>query len=110
VFQSQPGPLLSANDNIFFAPNLGRPFVGVPFQTVNILDPGARYGDRQNWTDFRISKILRFGRARANINFDIYNIFNNDPILTENAAFAVWRQPFTVLQSRFVKIGAQLDF
>jgi hypothetical protein len=110
VFQSQPGPLLSANDNIFFAPNLGRPFVGVPFQAVNILEPGSKYGDRQSWTDFRISKILRYGRARANINFDIYNIFNNDPVLTENAAFAVWRQPFTVLQSRFFKIGAQIDF
>ena len=65
IFQSKPGALLSANYAVpaaTVAQSLGRPPSGnVTNVTVNLLEPGSRYGDRINQLDFRFAKILRFG-------------------------------------------------
>ena len=55
--------------------------------TVNLIEPGTLYGDRVNEIDFRFAKILRFGRTRTNVGFDIYNILNSAPVLTYNQTF-----------------------
>ena len=77
------------------------------------------YGDRVNELDFRIAKVLRFGRTRTNVGFDIYNVLNANPVLTYNNSFAPitptnpnaqWLVPTSVLQSRFVKFSASIDF
>jgi len=56
---------------------------------------------------------------RANVGFDIYNIFNRAAVLTYNQTFVLptaanpngsWLTPTSVLQPRFFKISAQLDF
>jgi carboxypeptidase family protein len=109
TYQSAPGPLVSANYFVFSG-QAGVPLPGIPFQTVNILEPGAKYGDRLNQVDLRFAKIVRIGRTRTNINFDLYNLFSADPILKEEPTYSIWRTPLNVLQSRFVKIGAQFDF
>ena len=68
---------------------LGRPFANnAPNVTVNLIEPGTLYGDRVNEIDFRFAKILRFGRTRTNVGFDVYNITNSAPILTYNQTFA----------------------
>ena len=70
VMQSKPGALLAANyafPAAQVAAALGRPVAGNPQNvTVNILEPGSRYGDRVNQLDFRAAKILRFGGAAFN--------------------------------------------
>ena len=111
TFQSIPGPLLAANYNAspFAVPSNG-PFTEGPFRTIQILEPGAIYGDRLNQVDLRVGKVLRFGGTRSLVNLDMYNIFNADPTTAYNASFAVWQQPLTVLQARFFKISAQFDF
>jgi hypothetical protein len=75
------------------------------------------FGPSLNQLDVRFAKIIRFGAARATINFDIYNAFNANTILTYNNAFAIsptgavnWQQPTQILQARFFKIGGQFDF
>jgi hypothetical protein len=82
--------------------------------TVNLIEPGTLYGDRVNEIDVRVAKILRFGRTRTNVGFDIYNVTNAAPILTYNQAFSPttnsWLTPNSVLQPRFVKFSAQIDF
>jgi hypothetical protein len=45
------------------------------------------YGDRVNDVDVRFGKILRFGRTRANIGVDIYNLLNSEAILSYNQSF-----------------------
>ena len=55
--------------------------------TVNLIEPGTLYGDRVNQIDLRFAKILRFGRTRTNVGFDIYNVMNAAPVLTYNQAF-----------------------
>jgi hypothetical protein len=94
---------------------MGRaPSNGVTNITVNIVEPGTMYGDRVNEFDIRLAKILRFGRTRTNVGFDLYNLLNSSPILSYNQAFSpattTWLSPTGVLQPRFWKFSVQVDF
>jgi hypothetical protein len=113
-FQSIPGPMVHANfiaTNAAVAPSLGRPLSGgVANVTVNVVAPGAMYGERLNQLDLRFSKIVRMGNRRATIGLDVYNALNGDTVLTQNNNFAAWQRPLTIIQSRFAKISAQFDF
>jgi len=125
VFQSKPGALLAAN---WAAPatagsalvqSLGRLPTGTPANiTINLLAPGERYGDRVNQLDFRVAKILKFGRTRTMAGIDLYNALNSNAILTYNNAFVPatatsagsWLQPVTILTGRLVKFSAEITF
>ena len=87
-----------------------------PAAKASWFTPGPGFGHE---LDFRIAKVLRFGRTRSNIGFDIYNVLNANPVLTYNQAFTPisaanpngqWLVPTSVLQSRFVKFSASVDF
>ena len=121
TMRSDKGQELAAN---WVAPNsatvgLDRPFAGIAGQTitVNLIEPGTLYGDRINQIDLRVAKNVRLGRVRTNIGVDVYNIANSASVLTYNQAFSAsttpataWLRPNSVLQSRFAKISAQIDF
>jgi hypothetical protein len=118
TLRSDPGGQLAAN---WTAPNsatvgLNRPFAGLGSQTitVNLIEPGTLYGERVNQIDMRFAKILRFGRTRTTVGFDVYNLVNSDAVLTYNQTFSptttTWLRPNSVLQARFVKFSAQVDF
>ena len=71
------------------------------------------YGDRLNQLDFRVAKILRFGRTRTTVGVDLYNALNSSAILTYNNAFVPggpWLQPNSVLTGRLARISAEFDF
>jgi hypothetical protein len=117
VFQSKPGALLAANWAVpasTVTAALGHaPAGNVPNVTVNILAPGEMYGDRINQLDFRVGKILRFGKTRTLVSADLYNSLNSSAVLTYNNAFVpngTWLQPQTVLTGRLIKIAAELTF
>jgi hypothetical protein len=117
VFQSKPGALLAANYAVpssVITAALGRTPAGNPANvTINVLTPGALYGDRINQLDFRVAKILRFGRTRTMVGVDLYNALNSSAILTYNSAFApggAWNTPVTVLTARLAKISAEITF
>jgi hypothetical protein len=118
TLRSDQGQELAAN---WTAPNsatvgLNRPFAGIGSQTitVNLIEPGTLYGDRVTQIDMRFAKILRFGRTRTTVGFDVYNITNAAAVLTYNQTFvpttSTWLRPNSVLQPRFVKFSAQVDF
>jgi hypothetical protein len=49
------------------------------------------------------------------VNFDLYNLLNANPVISENATYGAWRPGVGraangVLQARFFKIGAQFDW
>ena len=89
---------------------------GVTSETVNILLPGAIYGDRVNNIDMRIAKVLRFGGTRANVGVDFYNLTNANTGTTFEASYdpatngTRWMRPTAVLQPRFVRFNVQFDF
>jgi hypothetical protein len=113
TFQSIPGPQVQAAVVYTSAQvqgSLGRPLAGAATAQVNVIAPGEEYGDRLNQLDLRIGKLLRFGRSKTALNVDIYNIFNNNAALTENASFGAFRQPLLVLNPRLVKFSVNFDF
>jgi hypothetical protein len=117
TFRSDPGLPLAANwaaSNQFVQPALGRPISGgLPTLTINLVAPGDVWGDRVNELDLRIAKILRFGRTRTNVGFDLYNVLNSSAVLSYNQNFVPnvsWLRPTLLLTSRFAKISATIDF
>jgi len=89
---------------------------GLATQDVNILMPGAVYGDRVNSVDMRFAKVFRFGSNRANVGMDLYNLFNANTPTTYETVFdpatngARWMQPTAVLSPRFLRFNVQFDF
>jgi hypothetical protein len=114
ALQSVPGPQVFGNyvaTNAVVAPSLGRPLAGNAANvTVNLLEPGALYGDRRNQLDLRIGKVLRFGGTQLKLNLDLNNLFNANAVLAENPSYAVFRQPAAILPARVVRLGTQIDF
>jgi hypothetical protein len=120
--RSDQGAQLAANwaaTNQFISPSLGRNLSNnAPSATVNLITPGTLYGDRVNELDLRLAKNIRFRSVRTNVGVDIYNVFNSAPVLTYNQAFVPvsatsagsWLTPTGVLQARFFKVSAQIDF
>ena len=89
---------------------------GLAFQTVNLLPLGHQYPDRLNSLDVRAGKILKFGRTRANIAIDFYNLFNSNAGTAYNQTYdpvtngATWLTPSTVLNPRFARFNVTVDF
>jgi hypothetical protein len=117
TFRSDQGQRLEANRGYAtaeVAQTLGRPLSGsAPNATVNLVEPGSMYGDRLNVLDMRFAKILRFGGTRTNVGFDVYNILNRNPVITNNFAFVpggTWLRPDAILSARFVRFSATIDF
>ena len=95
----------------------GRPLApGLATQDVDLLLPGAIYGDRINVVDMRLAKVLRFGRYRANVGMDVYNLLNANTPTTYESVYdpatngARWMQPTAVLLARFMRFNVQVDF
>jgi hypothetical protein len=119
LFISRPGPVVSANrvvPNAEIAPSLGRNLANnAPNATINMVYPGTLFGDRRNQLDLRFTKPLRVGVTRLGVNFELYNAFNTNAVLTENATYSNatvsgWRVPTSIVPPRFVKFSVQMDF
>jgi hypothetical protein len=113
------GPSLRANwavTNAVINPFIGSNWTGAASRVVALIREGADYGPYNlNQVDLRASKRFTAGRTRMRVDFDLYNLFNSNWPYTLNATFATtatsaWLRPTNVLQSRFFKIGAQIDF
>ena len=120
TFQSSPGSALAANVAFTNAQIIWGP--GVPAGRVlsnqaanvmvNVLGPDQLFGERVNQMDFRVGKILRFGRQRMNLSLDMFNLLNPDTILGYNQTYTTtgWLTPTQVITARTVKITGQFDF
>jgi len=118
TFQSNPGAELSATYAVSSAEaarTLGRPLSNnATSVNVNLIAPRTLYGDRINQLDFRIAKLLKFGRTRTNVGVDLYNALNSNAVQTYNATFVAgsgtWPTPTLIMPARFIKLSAQVDF
>jgi hypothetical protein len=95
----------------------GRPLAtGLATQDVDLVLPGAVYGDRINVVDMRFAKVLRFGRYKANVGMDVYNLLNSNTPTTYETVYdpdptrQKWMQPTAVLLARFMRFNVQVDF
>jgi hypothetical protein len=115
TIQSLPGPSLAANlvvPSAVVAQTLGRPLAGgANSVTVNLIAPQTLFGDRINQVDFRVAKLLRFGRSRAQVGIDIYNVMNSNVALGYLQTFGpTWLRPTSVMDARFARVSGQIDF
>jgi hypothetical protein len=89
---------------------------GLAQQSVELLAPGAIYGERINVTDLRVAKVFRFGRKRMNVGLDLYNLSNANPPTAYEPVFDVatngarWLQPTAVLNPRATRFNMQFEF
>jgi hypothetical protein len=100
---------------------LGRPVAGgVPLTTLDMVRLGDVYPDRLNTVDMRVAKVLRFGRFRANVGFDLYNLFNANTGVFTNATTgfnpnwgtdgSTYLRPNAILNPRYARFNATVDF
>ena len=93
---------------------LGRPAaVAGTTVPIDLVAPGEVWGDRINEIDLRFAKVLRFGRTKTHVGFDVFNILNSNAVLTYNQTYnptGAWLAPQSVMTPRFVKLSAQIDF
>jgi hypothetical protein len=129
VLQNLPGQQVLAQWNItqaeVAAGTLGRAMSGGAntSRVVPLIEPGTMFTPRRTQIDLRLSKAMRFnGNRRIQIMADIFNLTNSNAAVgaTSNAGEppaalittfgSAWLRPLNVLQARYVKFGAQLNF
>ena len=113
TYQNLPGPNILANatyTSAQIASSLGRQLSSASTATINIVAPGAVYGDRMNELDLRLSKILAFRKTRTTISLDLYNALNNSVVTSLSNNYANWQQPQGILPARLAEISARFDF
>src|SRR5205823_5479387 len=117
TWSSIPGNDLAANYNVTSAiANVGPQPLGRNLSsgnvTVNLIAPATLYAPRRTNLDFRVAKILRYGRTRTQVGVDIYNATNTDVVTTFNQTFTStsWLTPQTIQPARYIKISGQFDF
>jgi Carboxypeptidase regulatory-like domain len=130
VVQNLPGQMILAQWNITqtdVAANgsLGRALSGGAntSRVVPLIQPGTDYTPRRTQVDFRFAKNFNFsGSRRVQVMADLFNAFNSnaavgatsnagEPPAAINTTFGPsWLKPLNILQARYVKLGAQLQF
>jgi hypothetical protein len=78
--------------------------------TVSLIPQQTTYYDRLNQLDLRLGKILQYGRTRANLSLDLYNLFNKGTISAASATYATWLAPTSVISPRLMKVSLTFDF
>jgi hypothetical protein len=116
ALQSVPGPQITASyaaTNAQIATSLGRNLSAGPAATVlvDLIPPGTLYGSRINELDLNLKKNFQVNRFRFSPGVDVFNILNRSDVIALNTRFGPsWQQPTNILQGRWIKFGAQLDF
>jgi hypothetical protein len=117
-FQSVRGPEITAawtsvnfNNTLRFPDSTRTSLGNTPSITVQLIEPGTLYDDRLYQLDLRTSRVFGRGTSRVRVMVDLYNAFNNNPILQRNNTLGgAFGRPVNILEGRLFKIGAQLDF
>jgi hypothetical protein len=87
---------------------------------VPLIAPGTDFEPRRTQLDLRFSKNIGLPRKlKSNFFLDIYNVTNNNAVVTLNTAYdssqsskpgGTWLKPTKVLDARLVEIGGRIDF
>jgi len=122
TLQTVPGPTITASSTYTsaqIAPSLGRPLSSGTTATIPLIAPGILYSDRLNQLDLRFSKVFRFNTRRIQAMIDLYNVTNNNTVLTQSSTYgttagptagAAWLVPQVIMPGRVVKFGTQINF
>ena len=114
TLQSIPGPERGAivtYSSAAVAASLGRPLSGAGTIDINIVEPGAEFGDRLNQVDIRLSKVFNLGESRFQIMFDVYNLLNENSVTEEDLNYGPnYLTPTAIMPGRLAKFAFQYYF
>jgi hypothetical protein len=101
-----------AYSNGEIAQNLGRNLSGnAQSSVVQMIPAGSVFGDRLYQVDWRLTRTFRWNGGRLQPQFDVYNLTNNNAVVTLNNTYgALWQQPIQILPGRLIKFGLQVTF
>jgi len=82
-----------------------------PNAQYNLLLPGQMYTPRLTYFDVRVAKVLRFGRSRTQVGFDLYNLFNSNTATAQNTNYGATFLATTAIQdARLARFNITMDF
>jgi Carboxypeptidase regulatory-like domain len=82
----------------------------------NLLLPGQMYTPRLTYVDLRLAKVLRFGRTRTQVGFDLYNLFNTNTATALNTNYtppsptSVFLNTTAIQDARLARFNITMDF
>jgi hypothetical protein len=80
-------------------------------KTIALIRPFSEFENRLTKFDIRVAKSVQAGRVRIQPRLDLYNVFNANTVTSINTTFgAAFKRPLSILDGRFLKVGAQVDF
>jgi hypothetical protein len=97
-------------------------FSGDPSITLQLASPGTRYEPHYTQLDFGVRRTFKIWRSTVQAQLDLFNATNANAILSEGTALTTLAgpflspdpkaggTPFTILQPRLIRIGAQVKF
>jgi hypothetical protein len=94
---------------------LGRPQSNANAQ-YNLLLPGQMYTPRLTYFDLRLAKVLRFGRTRTQVGFDLYNLFNTNTATALNTNYTLpgptsqFLNTTAIQDARLARFNVTMDF
>jgi hypothetical protein len=90
---------------------LGRPLTSTGAPTVNLIAPGALYGDRIRQLDLAVKKVIPIIGRKLTVGLDLYNLLNNNVTLGFNGTFvpnvAGWQSPTSYMNPRVFRLNAE---
>ena len=116
VVQSLPGIPITASyvaTNADVRPTLGRALSGnrTTVTLTNVIPPQTLFEERLLQVDLRFIRNFKVSRARLQVMFDAYNVFNNAAVLSSNTRYGTsWLRPTSILDARLIKFGVQTSF
>lgn len=114
--QNMPGfPITSTYvaTNAEVAPTLGRNLAAGANATVTVplIPNNTLFEKRYTQLDLRLTKAFRFGKARLQGMFDVYNVMNTDSVINSITRYGpTWLTPTRILGARIFKFGTQVDW
>jgi len=80
--------------------------------SVPLIIPNTVYEPRRTQLDLRVSKTLTlWHKVRSQWNVDVYNLTNNNSVVSLNTAYGPqWLQPTRIVDARVLEIGGKIDF
>src|SRR5262249_30579083 len=115
---SVPGPNVSANYTVTSAV-AGRPIIGsttgAASTVINLVQPSTLFLDYQNRLDMRLGQTFRADRLKIQGFMDGFHVFNARTNVRVNETYAnggtnLWLTPTGVVDGRYIRFGAQLNF
>ena len=97
----------------------GRPIIGAvagtASTTINLVEPGSLFLDRQNRIDLRVGRNFRFSGRSIQPFAEIFNLLNAGTVIRVNETYAasgtnLWLTPQAIMDGRYVRFGVQMNF